>query len=365
MKRKLFALVAAVCLLAMTVPALAFTGAGTDPGLPAIDTIDNSPFTINVKRVENDPVITENQWGEEIYAWTDMANASAVSVGDVVTLACELAVPATLDGYTAEQLEAIEVLFTANGLEGVELVRATGCEANFECDFEAGYCYPLPGYGNAAVRGNTLTVDANLDSNVQVIIRGTATQTYFNVDVQCTIGQYAVPAFFSCGTLEKHVADNGAVVYDVHFKDTFNVQLVGMKFFAVDGAAQGFYVCRNNHDYVRSVTPTGVSYTEVVDGVETGDPITSGTVFNSLETSYNTYMSFFRFTDDDINDVMTDGVFLRDCEAARYSTAFAIGVEGEEPAPNPPVTGMISFAAIGFAAVIGGLGAIALRKRSM
>ncbi len=376
MKRTVIAIVAALCLVLAVCPVFAFTGVTEDPGLPAINTIEEAPFTVNVTRVENEPEITENEYGEEVYTWIPMDAEAEIAAGDTISFMCELVVPTELGGYTEEQLEAIEVMFGSDEVEGLTLVHATGCDANYECDFEAGYCYPLPGYGNADIEGNALVIDAHLATNPRVVISGTATGANPVIDVQCTIGQYCVPTIFSVGDFEK-VETGNTVVYDVHFKDTFNVQMIGMKFTAVDGMMDTFTVCHNNHEYARGLNADNVAaYFEVIDGELSSTPITEGELYDRLEATYALYMDFFGFVDDGVQDVMTDGVFLRNCgEAGRYTTEFGFGTQTPEPTaepipeptpeptPQPPETGAISLAVIGAAAVIGSIGVIVLRKK--
>ena len=366
--KRILAITAAALLVLTALPVFAFTGFETDPGLPEITLTEDALFPVEVKRVENDPVITENEWGEEEYSWTYMESDHAVEPGEDVTFSCEIAVPASLEGFDEEALNSIEVRFSFDGLELNELVMAFGCEPNSYCDFDIGVCYPLPGYANAAIEGDELVVYAQLGSEMQIIVRGIAEADKITANSTVTVGQYDVPAHFSCGKLA--VEEDGA--YYIYFKDIFNVQLRGMKFYAEDGVFDHYYVCLNGHDYMRSVT-RGVSYTEV--GNEE-NVVTEGDAFDALELAYNTYMGFFGFTDDEIADALTPGVFVAGSEPVRTSSAFEFGGEGgDEPEPtepteptdptdpvNPPDTGAMSLAVIGAAAVLCGAGVVLFKK---
>ena len=373
--KKIAALTLAALLMLSCVPAFAFTGFVTDPGMPAVTVVEDAVFNVDVKRVENDPVITEDQWGDEVYEWTYMDNETPIAAGDTVTVACEIQVPAELP-YPERMLEQMEVLFDFAGLEDPELVMAYGCDANYECDYEHGYCYPLPGYGNAAMSGAALVVEPHLGGNIKVIVRGTAAAENIDCNITATVGQYRLPCHFSCGKLEK----NGDTYY-VHYKDTFMVQDRGMKFIAENDHIADYLVCLNNHDYHRVLDSNGnYKYVDIADGHEETD----GVKYEALELAYNTYMGFFGFIADNNADYLGASVFLYGSEPVRFTDCVKLGsnepeptepaptepeptepaVDPTEPAePTPPSTGAMSLACLGVAAIFSGAGVIALRKK--
>ncbi len=375
--KKITALVIAALLIFAAVPALAFTGFEADPGMPEITVVENELIPVEVKRVENDPEESENEWGETVYTWIYMDNSTAVEPGEDVTLSCEIAVPEVLEGYDEEALSAIEIRISFEGLDVNELVWANGCDANYECDYDLGMCFQLPGYGNAALDGEELVVDAHLNTEPQVIVRGIAAADKIVCTCTVTIGQYDVPTHFSVGKLTCE-----GETYYAYIKDIFNVQIRGMKFVASEGVFDHYYVCLNNHDYIRSNELRGVIYTEV--GNEE-NVITEGPKFEALERAYNDYMGFFGFTDDEIADVLTPGVFIAGSEPVRSAKEIVFGSEGEpvpvdpteEPVPvdptdvpapieppAPPATGAVSLAVLGAAAVIAGAGVAVFRRKN-
>ena len=365
--KKILALLTAAVLVLAAVPVFAFTGFDADPGMPVVTEIEDALFDVAVRRVDNDPEVSETPWGEEVYTWVYIDDDTPFAAGENVTLSCEFAVPAELDGVTAEEMSAIEIEFSFEGLNGVEIVTATGLEPNYECDYDAGFCYPLPGYGNASLSGNTLTVDAVSGRTVQVVVRGAAVGTNASCDLTVTVGQYRLPTHFSVGKAVK--VDGG---YYVYIKDTMNVQIRGMKFLAEDGVFNGYYVCLNDHDYIRS--EDGSSFTSVDDPSVV---YTEGVRFEALTLAYNTFMGFFGFTDDDVHDVLTDGVILAGHEPVRFANSFEFGgeapveptelpVEPTEPPVtpvNPPATGAVSIAVIGVTAALAGAGVVLFRRK--
>ncbi|MBR0135149.1 MAG: hypothetical protein IJM18_03030 [Clostridia bacterium] len=350
--KKLIALLAAAVLVFAAVPALAFTGFDEGPEMPAITTVEDELIPVAVNRVENDPEAGQNEWGETVYTWIPMSNNAVVEPGEDVTLSCEINVPEALEGFDEEALNSIEVRISFGGLELNELVMAYGCDANYECNYDAGFCYPLPGYGTAAIEGNELIVDAHLGTEPQIIVRGIALEDKIVCECTVTIGQYDLPTHFSVGKL---TADGET--YYAYVKDIMNVQIRGMKFFAVDGVFDHYYVCLNDHDYIRSVDTKGVTYTEV--GNEE-NVVTSGTAFDALELAYETFMGFFGFTDDGAADALTPAVFLAGSEPVRSVKTVEIG--GDEPVPtepapvdpHPPVTGGASLVLLGAAVLAAG-----------
>lgn len=374
--KKLIAILAAAALMFTAVGALAFTGFNSDPGTPVVYDVEDSLFDVSVRRVANDPEVDETPWGEQIYTWIYMEDDAPIDAGDDVTFACEYSIPEAIDGISAEDMASIEIVFHFYGPDGIEIIDATGLEANYECDYDAGYCYPLPGYGNASVSANTLTVDAVAGTNVQVVVRGMALEGNVSCECEVVVGQYRIPTHFSVGKVVR--VDGG---YYAFVKDLFNVQIRGMKFFAENGVFTGYYVCLNDHDYIRSAD--GSSFTSVEDPTVV---YTEGVRFEALTLAYNTFMGFFGFTDDGVNDVLTDGVMLAGSEPVRFRTHYEFGGEAPveptdppaepteppvqptepptDPTPvNPPTTGAVSLAFAGVAAVLAGAGIVLFRKK--
>ena len=373
--KKLTALIAAAALLLAAVPALAFTGFPTAPEMPVVTENDELFFDAAVIRMENEPTEESTPWGETYNVWTPVEGDPAFAAGDTLTFACEFAVPAELADFNAEELNNIELVCEFSGLSGLELVEGTGLEPNYDCDYDAGFCYPLPGFGNAEVVGNKLVVHAMPSSTVQVILRGAAEGSKVDCTLTETIGAYKLPCYYSVG---KVVEEEGCIyVYD---KDIYAVQIRGMKFFAEEGLFDHYYVCLNDHDYIRSVDTRAVTYTEV--GNEE-NVITEGPRFEALERGYNDVMNFFGFEDDGAADALAASVFLYGMEPVRANEEFSFGSDEpapveptDEPAPvepeptdvpapiEPPVTGAASIAFIGLAAAAAGFGVLCLRRKN-
>lgn len=391
--KKILAVTVAVLLIFSAVPALAFSGFDNAPDMPTIGELEENLMNGYVFRVDNEPEVETTPWGENYYNWNAIPDDTPIAVGDKVTLWCVYEIP-TPPGSAAEEfyasygidmeaLSSIELKYTFRGMKDIEIVDAEGLDPNFECDYDAGFCYPLPGYGNASVKGNELTVFGNYGSNysgdgVMIIIQGTATAEIVECDYSFILGQYELPAHFSVGKLAE--CEGGYYIYE---KDTMNVQIRGMKFLAEDGHFSGYYVCLNDHDYIRN--EDGSVFTSVEDPSVV---ITEGKAFDGLTLAYETFMGFFGFTDDGINDVLVDSVFLDGCEPVGYGVdTYVFGTESGEPdptepveptdpseptdptdpsepiAPAPPSTGTISLAVIGAIAIISGAGAVCFRRK--
>ncbi len=184
--KKIFALVIAIALtLALAVPALA-------------DGEDAAVFGTELNLVANDPTVEYDEWDVPYNVWNVIPADTKLNVGDTVTLALSYTVPAAVEGYSERMLSSIEYLTSVEGIDGLTLVEAQGCPGKMQCDYEHGYCMPIPGeYSNVAVEGNVCTVMAELDSDVTVILRGTLTAETVVGSTSVTIGQYRFPAQFS------------------------------------------------------------------------------------------------------------------------------------------------------------------------
>ena len=388
MKKTLAIAIAALMLLA-AVPVFAFTGYETAPAMPECELVYEPLFDYDVIRMENEPEVSETPWGETYNTWVPMGSDPKAEIGEAVTYAFEYAVPQTIEGFDAESLEMISLYINFAGLESIEIVEATGLEPNQTCDYEAGYCYPLPGYYNARIdEDGAINVEPKLGTTVQIIVRGTVADDEVFCTVAQTIGQEALPTHYSVGKVE--AIEGGYYVYD---KDFTAVQIRGMKFFTEGENFDHYYVCLNDIDYIRSVDMKGVSYTRVDDPSVV---FTEGTKFDALERGYNDVMGFFGFTDDDIKDVMTDSVFLDGSEPVAYAASTELMPDGEEPvdptdepapvdptdepapvdptdepaptdAPEPiapPQTGAVSVAVFGIVSVLAGAGVVLFRRKN-
>lgn len=389
--KKLISICTAVLLLLAALPVFAFTGYDEEPPMPDAELVLTPFFDFEIVRVENEPQIAESEWGEEYYEWIPMDDTQA-EAGETVTYALEYSVPATIEGFTEEELQQITVIATLNGIELTEIVDATGLEINLDCDYETGLCLPMPGYANAYLTDTgVLVIEPKLNTTVQIIVQGTANGANAKCIVLEAVGQTSLPTHYSIGKVEP--IEGGYYVYK---KDIAAVQIRGMKFFAEEGLYDHYYVCLNDIDYIRSADTKGTTYTSVEDPSVV---ITEGTKFQALERAYNDIMGFFEFTDDDIHDVLTDSVFLVGSEPEScFFTIDLFTEEGEpvdptepveptepaepteptepsepaEPEPTdmppepiaPPVTGAASLAFLGVLSVAAGAAVIALRKRN-
>ncbi|MBR3382507.1 MAG: hypothetical protein IKG85_05665 [Clostridia bacterium] len=387
MKKTVSIIIAALLLLA-AVPAFAFTGYTEAPAEPEATLSSEPLFDVDLVRVNNEPEVSQTPWGETYNTWVPMGSDPAAAVGETVTYSVEYQIGSTIEGFDAEALNQIVIVAGFTGLEGIEIIDATGLEPNQTCDYEAGYCYPLPGYGNAAIEDGSLVVEPKLNSTVQIIVRGTVASEESEFVYVESIGQSTLPTHYSVGKVEK--IEGGYYVYD---KDFTAVQIRGMKFFTEGDLYDHYYVCLNDIDYIRSVGTKGVTYTRIDDPSVV---FTEGTKFEALERGYNDVMNFFGFTDDDIKDVMTDSVFLDGAEPVMYIDSIDMFADGGEPVeptdepapveptdepapveptdepaptdapivPAPPATGSMSLAVLGAAAALAGVGMIALRRKN-
>lgn len=390
--KKTVSVIIAVLLMLAAVPAFAFTGYTEAPEGPEASFSDEPLYEVTLTRMNNEPEVSETPWGETYNTWIPMGSDPAAAVGETVTYSVEYQIGSTIEGFDSEALNQIVLVAGFNGLGDIEIVEATGLEPNQTCDYEAGYCYPLPGYGNAETDGNTLIVEPKLNSVVQIIVRGTVVNEESQFLYVESIGQSTLPTHYSVGKVEK--IDGGYYVYD---KDFTAVQIRGMKFFTNGDLYDHYYVCLNDLDYIRSVGTKGVSYTRVDDPSVV---YTEGVKFEALERGYNDVMSFFGFTDDDVKDYMTDEVFLDGSEPVVFIDSIDMFSDGgdpveptEEPAPveptdepapaeptdepapvdptepdvppvpAPPATGAVSIAVLGLVSVLAGFGVVAARRK--
>ena len=75
-----------------------------------------------------------------------------------MTFAVRADIPWDYAEYDEEALHQIELLVDLACLENAELVEGTGLVGNSYCDYDNGFCMPLPGYENADIRDGALVV---------------------------------------------------------------------------------------------------------------------------------------------------------------------------------------------------------------
>lgn len=319
-------------------------------------------FDLSLELLNNEPTVAEDEYGDEYNVWEAIDSNTALKVGDTVTFRLSYVIPEAIDGFTAEELECIEFLITANGVDELEVVEASGCDPKFECNYEAGFCMPLEGYGNVSVDGNVCTVYDTADANVSIIFTGSVSAVAASLDVKVTIGQYRFPAIFSVGTVTKEEVD-GAPTYNVHRSSTSPVQKRAMEFRNGMG-----YVGLNNHYYILEMEDDLHMFTEVDADFNPTDNIicaeldeTIGAALLDIYTEYTTFFNITSFAE------VNDETFLSGYNHSVSDVSFTLGgsadVTPDNPDnPNPPATGAVSLAAIGVAAILGGAALTVTRK---
>jgi hypothetical protein len=382
--KKLIAILLSAMLIMAALPVLAFTGYDEEPPMPEETYVDDPLFEVRYVRMENDPEIESTPWGETYEVWVPMGSDPAAEVGETVTYSIEYTVPDAIEGFTDEELCDIRLIVSLVGLSGLEIVGGEGLDPNYACDYEHGYCYVLPGYGNAFLENGVAVIHPHIGTSAKLIVQGVVSMPAVSASMVQSVGQVGLTAYYSVGKVE--TIEGG---YYVFYKDIMMGQIRGMKFMAEDGLFDGYYVCLNDVDYIRSAENKGVSYTRADDPSVV---VTGGASFDALERAYDEIMSFFGFTDDGIADVLTDSVFLQGSDPEVYIESTALMQEGEpeptepvdpeptepvdpeptEPDPTepgvpepiaPPVTGGASLAFLGVLAAACGAAVLFMRKR--
>ncbi len=344
MKKLLSILLTAILLTALAVPAFAAK--------------DEAPvFNTQLCRVANDPTVEYDEWDIPYNVWNPISDATVIHPGDTVTLMLSYQIPAEVEGYSPRLASSIEYITTVNGLENITLVEAQGCPGKVECDYDIGICFPVPGeYANVELEGNKLTVMAELNSDVKVIIRGTATEEYVTGSTAVTIGQYRFPAKFEIGTVDKGEA-NGFPSYNVHWSDFTLVQKRAVEYRVQEGMDEyTTFVAKNNH-YHR-YDPENDDFIPVNDNFEDIDlPIDhESDMYEALYDTLTSVIEYFDLTNDQIQ--FNDADFLGEAEHYSFEYPFEFGGDEEPVEPEPteapvdptvPPTGAASLALIGAA----------------
>lgn len=367
MKKLLSVIMIAVLTLALCVPALA----------------ENEPdrFNTDVYLVNNEPTIENDEWGVPYNVWTPKTDA--IVIGQPVTVVLSYNVAESVDDIDATLLGSIEYLVSFTGIEGIELVEAVGCPTKMNCDYDLGVCVPVWGeYSNVEIENDVLRVMAELDSDVQVIVRGTATAETLGATADVTIGQYTFPAQFNISNSVADVEKRADGFYNIHRSDFTLVQKRDLAL--VNNAMGGcdMYAAINGHYYsvlVENAAIVGFVPVEFDEEdsffYEVGDPIdSSDELYATLTNIVDEYKDFFGFGYD-ISSV-DDSMFLANAEdIVAFSSDFVLEVseapvettapvESENPAdPSNPIpgTGSVALVGVGIAALVSGAG-IALSR---
>lgn len=377
MKKFVSVLIAVLMLSAFCVPALA--GADTKDNEPLFDT----EFTL----VNNEPNVEYDDWGVPYYVWVPATEPYAI--GDTVTLVLSYAVPDTMDGYDDVMLASIEYITTFTGLTGIELVEAVGCPIKLICDYELGYCMPVPGeYSNITLADDVCTVMAELGSEVQIVLRGVVTEETVTCHADITIGQYRFPAQFMIGTsivtLQKY--DEG--FYKASRSDFNLVQKRSIAYRNNDNALCDMFAALNEHYYRAVIADYEIDQFIPVDEnwEDCGDPIDKdGELFATLTSIMEEYKELFGicYCSAAVNDETFFDASLAESYSVTQELAPAGSDDPEDPTPTPggddpeesdepaepspspiaPITGAISLTAIGIASIAAGAGMLFARRR--
>lgn len=351
--KKILSIVLAAMLL-FTVSASASVLADTD--------VKQNIFDMTLELLGNEPTIAMDEYGDEYNVWEVLDSNTTLAVGEAVTFRVNYTIPETIEGFTAEELECIEFIITPDGVDGLEVVEASGCDPKFECDYEAGFCMPLEGYGNVSVEDNICTVTDTANADVSIIFTGVVSAEEPGLDIKVTIGQYRFPAIFSVGTVTKEEV-NGAPTYNVHRSSTSPVQKRSMEFRNGMG-----YVGLNNHYYILEMDEDLHMFTEVDDDFNPTDNVIYAELDENVGAAlldiYNEFTTFFNITSfADVNDE----TFLGGYNHSTTEVSFTLGGSGDvapvDPEnPMPPSTGAVSLAVFGVIAVLSGAAITASRK---
>lgn len=364
--KKIFSILIAVLMLsALCIPALAEKEAESP--------IFNTSFT----RVNNEPNVEYDQWDIPYNVWVPATTPFAI--GDTATILLSYSVPATVEGFDAKALSSIEFITALEGLTNIELVEALGCPGKMECDYEAGYCMPIPGeYSNITVTDSGCVVMAELNSSVQIVLRGTVTAEAINCTANITIGQYRFPAQYMIGTSVVSLEKYAEGFYNAHRSDFNRVQKRDLAFRNTENGLCNLYPAINGHYYfavpgdqtVSKFIPVDENWQEAGDAVQAGDEM-----FDTLFSIMEEYKDLFGFC---YNCAAIIDEFFFDASLAQsFTVASTIQNGGEAPVdpttdapvnpaepsnPTVPSTGAFSLVFLGIAA-IAGAGAIVSRRK--
>lgn len=354
-------------------------------------------FDVSFHLVNNEPSVVYDEWDIPCNVWDAIPDSTPIHAGDTVTMALTYTVPAEVEGYEPRLTGSLEFITEMSGISGLTLVEAQGCPPKLNCDYEIGICFPVPGeYANVELDGNTLTVMAELDSTVCVVVRGTAEGDTITGTTDVTIGQYRFPAQFSLCTVDKEEA-KGLPSYNAHWSDFTLVQKRAVEFRSLDEAVYDKFVALNNHYFRMVANEEGIEDFIPVDDdfMDSGDPLAHDDErFAILSDIFENVKDFFGigYTETEI----TDETFIGNGEHYTFSYPFEFGGEDvppaepteepaeptEEPAPVEPTaepapaeptpepgtpevpgTGTVSLAILGIFAIVSGAGIVVSRKK--
>ena len=368
MKKIISVLIAVLMISALCVPALADRNAKEEAN------IFDTAFTL----VGNEPTIEYDDWGIPYNVW--VPSTEPFAAGDTVTFTLTYTVPETIEDYDPKLLGGIEVLTSYEGIAELELVEAFGCPQKVICDYELGFCMPVPGeYANVTVEDGTCIVMAELGSTVQVVLRGVATADEVTCNADITIGQYRFPAQYMIGdsvvTLEKH--EDG--FYKASRSDFFLVQKRSVVYINNEDSLVDMFAGLNNHYYRAVVGDHDIEQFIPVDDdfVDCGEPIDpESSTFATLISIMEEYKELFGICY--CSAALTDESFFDASLAKTFNVNAVLGAEPEttpvpeeptpepgEPSPTPitPITGAISLTAIGVVSILSGAGLMFARRK--
>ena len=367
MKKIISVLIAVLMISALCVPALADRNAKEETN------IFDTAFTL----VGNEPTIEYDDWGVPYNVW--VPSTEPFAAGDTVTFTLTYTVPETIEEYDPKLLGSIEFLTSYEGIAELELVEAFGCPQKVICDYELGFCMPVPGeYANVTVEDGTCIVMAELGSTVQVVLRGVATADEVTCNADITIGQYRFPAQYMIGdsvvTLEKH--EDG--FYKASRSDFFLVQKRSVVYINNEDSLVDMFAGLNNHYYRAVVGDHDIEQFIPVDDdfVDCGEPIDpESSTFATLISIMEEYKELFGICY--CSAALTDESFFDASLAKTFNVNAVLGAEPEttpvpeeptpepgEPSPTPitPITGAISLTAIGVVSILSGAGLMFARR---
>ncbi len=371
MKRFLSMLIAGLMLFALCIPALA----------------DEAPiFDTSFTRVNNEPTVEYDSWGVPYNVWVPATTPYAV--GDTATIVLSYTIPESIDGFEGQTLSSIEFISAFEGFEGIELVEAIGCPGKMNCDYEAGFCMPVPGeYSNVTITNNGCIVMAELGSDVQIVLRGTVSAETINCTADITIGQYRFPAQYLIGSSVVTVEKYAEGFYNAHRSDFMLVQKRDIAYRNNANGLCDLYPALNGHYYhaiagdqtIEAFIPVDENWEECDNPVDK-----NSSLFATLTSIMEEYRELFDICYSSAS--IGDSVFFDASLAQSYNVAVTIQNGGEAPvdptnAPAEPTsipvaptaapgeggvpnTGAISFAIIGIAAIAGAGVMISGRKKN-
>ncbi len=355
-----------VMMLAVVVPAMA-----DEEEAP----IFNTTFTL----VNNEPEVQYDEYEVPYNVWVPASTAPVV--GEKATVTLTYTIPETVEDYDARLLASIEYIVSFTGMTDIELVEAQGCPTKLDCNYEDGWCMPIFGeYSNITVSGDVCTVMAELNSNPIIVLRGTVTDETINCNAAITIGQYRFPAQYLIGNSVVTVEKSPEGYYNAHRSDFTLVQKRSVEYRNVEGGVCNMFAGLNGHYYRLIAGDHSIDGFVPVDEEfdDDGEPIDKNSeLFATLSSIFDEYKELFNvcYCQGSIADV---NFFNEDEHYGFEVTATLDGEPVVEPTEEPveptaeptaepvdpspvPETGMVSFAVLGIAAIVGG--AVVLGKK--